>query len=241
MKPESLARLTLITGASRGLGKQIALACARRGYRLALVARDEPALRALAEELRGEHGTEVGVFGFDLARPGASLACVDAVSASMGAIDVLVNNAGIGWWRPFLEHTAEEHDRIIDLNLRAVVHLTHAVLPGMIKRGDGQIINIASDLATRPLGNMVVYTATKHAMRGFSRSLAQEVRPLGVKVAQLNPGLIDSSFGEWEEGSLDEADALKTAPLAELVLQLMEQPGHQMIDELEVHAMGQDY
>jgi len=238
---DALPKLVLITGASRGLGRQLALACARRGYRLALAARDLSALEALAADLGAAHAAEATAFAADLAEPGSAERLAGAVHAAMGAPDVLVNNAGIGWWRPFLEHSPGEHDRIIDVNLRSVVHLTQALLPAMISRGSGHIINIASDLAARPLGNMVVYTATKHAMRGFSRSLAQELRPLGIKVSQLNPGMIDTSFHDGSEGSLDETSALKAGPLAELVIQLMEQPGHQMIDELEVHAMGQDY
>ena len=159
----------------------------------------------------------------------------------MGTPDVLINNAGIGWWRPFLEHSAQDHDLMIDLNFRAVVHLTQALLPRMIERGSGHLINIASDLADRPLGNMAVYTATKYAMRGFSLSLSQELRPRGIGVSLLDPGLIDTSFHDSEEGSLDEAVALKPGPLAQLVLTIMEQPGHQLIDEIVVHARGQDY
>jgi NADP-dependent 3-hydroxy acid dehydrogenase YdfG len=130
---------------------------------------------------------------------------------------------------------------MIDLNFRAVVHLTRALLPLMIERGSGHMINIASDLADRPLGNMAVYTATKHALRGFSLSLSQEVRPHGIKVSLLSPGMIDTSFHGSGEGSLDEVAALKPGPLARLVLSVIEQPGHQVIDEITVHASGQEY
>ena len=233
--------LILVTGASRGLGRQIAVACAARGYRLALVARDQDSLNDLANNLKNDHGCEAGVFAYDLAEAGMAVHCIDSVQAAMGPVNVLINNAGTGWFKPFTEHTASEHDRMIDLNFRAVVHLTHAVLPSMLERKQGHVINIASDLSHRALGNMAVYTATKHAMRGLSHSLSQELRPQGIKVTQINPGMIDSSFNNSIEGNMDEADALKTIPLAELIMQVMEQPGHQMVDEIDVHAMGQDY
>ena len=233
--------LILITGASRGLGRQIGIACAARGYRLALVARDQKSLDDLSTELKNDHGCDAGVFAFDLAESGAAAQCINDVQAAMGPVDVLINNAGIGWYKPFLEHTPEEHDQMIDLNFRAVVHLTHAVLPGMLERKQGHIINIASDLSHRALGHMAIYTATKHAKRGLSRSLSQDYRRQGLKVTQINPGMIDSSFNNSIEGNLDETDALKTVPLAELIVQVMEQPGHQMVDELDVHAMGQEY
>lgn len=241
MKDENANPLVLITGASRGLGRCLAVAGAKRAHRLALTARDAAGLERLAAGLRQEHGCEVQCFPCDLSLPGLAQQCARHVEDSMGAPDVLINNAGIGWWRSFLEHSDEDHDRLIDLNFRAVVHLTHALLPAMTQRGHGQIINIASDLADRPLGNMTVYTATKHALRGFSHSLSQEVRPLGIKVSLLNPGMIDTSFHTMEEGSLDEAVALKPGPLAELVMTMLEQPGHQVVDEMTVHAMRQDY
>jgi len=125
---ETEKKLILVTGASRGLGRKFALACATRGYRLALVARDQDSLNDLSIKLRSEHGCEAGVFAVDLAKSGKAEQCIKDVQAAMGPVDVLVNNAGIGWYKPFLEHTPQEHDQMIDLNFRAVVHLTHAVL-----------------------------------------------------------------------------------------------------------------
>ena len=239
--PKAEQTLILVTGASRGLGRQIATASAARGYRLALVARDQESLIDLATSLKDDHGCEAGVFAYDLAETGMAKHCIDSVHAAMGPVNVLINNAGTGWFKPFMEHTSSEHDRMIDLNFRAVVHLTQAVLPSMLARKQGHVINIASDLSHRALGNMAVYTATKHAMRGLNHSLSQELRPQGIKVTQINPGMIDSSFNHSVEGDMDEADALKTIPLAKLIVQVMEQPGHQMVDEIDVHAMGQDY
>ena len=139
------------------------------------------------------------------------------------------------------ERAERDSTALIDLNLRAAVHLTHAVLPGMIGAGGGRIINIASDLAVRPLGNMSVYTATKFALRGFSLSLSTEVRPHNVRVTLVNPGMIDTAFGGGKEGGLGPDIALQPRQLAELVVELASQPAHQLVDEVTVHALGQDY
>ena len=231
----------LLTGASRGLGRQLALRLAGRAERLALVARDAEAAGELAAHIRAAGDTRAEAFAHDLAAPDGAGLCAAAVHEAFGDVDVLINNAGVGHWRPFLEHGPAEHDRIIDVNFRAVVHLTQAVLPAMVARGRGHVVNIASDLATRPLGNMAVYAATKFALRGFSLSLSQEVRPRGVRVTLVNPGLIDTAFGGRVEGSLDARGALQPDELARLVVEMIEQPGHQLVDEVTVHALGQDY
>ena len=111
----------------------------------------------------------------------------------------------------------------------------------MLKRGSGHIVNIASDVALTPIGNMAVYAASKFGVRGFSLSLAREVKGKGVKVSLINPGIVDTAFNDGEEGSKDGARALRPGQLAYLVVQVLEQPGYQMIDELTVHPQMQEY
>jgi short-subunit dehydrogenase len=158
-----------------------------------------------------------------------------------GGADILINNAGLGFYKPFLEHSPEEHDTIIDVNLRGLVHLTQGLLPPMLERGSGHVVNIASDVATTPIANMAVYAASKFAVRGFTLSLAREVKDRGVKVSLINPGIIDTGFNEGEEGSKDASWSLKPTELAALVVEVLLQPGYQMVDELTVHPQLQDY
>ena len=231
-------KTAVVTGASRGLGRAVSRVLAREGCRLGLIARDASALSALAAEL---DGTEVHAVPADLARREDIDGAVRRVAESLGCPEILVNNAGLGQYRPFLENTADDDDRIMDVNFRAAVHLTRGFLPGMLERGSGHIVNIASDLSFTPLANMAVYAASKFALRGFSLSLAREVKDRGVRVSLVNPGIIDTAFNDGEEGRQGAEAALQPGQLAEAVLQVLTQPGFQMVDEITLHAVHQDY
>ncbi len=233
--------LVLITGATRGLGRSLAVELAARGSRLCLLARGASDLRQLAQQLRDEHNITIHELPCDLSDSAQIYATLGAFQEQHGTPDVIVNNAGIGGYKPFAEFTAEELDQIIDINLRGVLHLTRAVLPTMLDRGSGQVINIASDLSDRPLANMVAYAASKFALRGFSLSLMREVKDRGIKVSLINPGFLDTAFHGEAHGERPAQSALKPDQLARVVVDVICQPGYQMIDELTVHAQHQDY
>ncbi len=226
-----------ITGASRGLGRALAHRLAGAGCRVALISRDAEALRALADDLQG---TGARVFTADLADRNQIQEVVAEASAWSPA-DILVNNAGLGYYREFLDHSPAEHDRIIDVNLRAAIHLSYGILPGMLERGHGHIVNIASDLSFTPLANMAVYAASKFGLRGFSLSLMKEVKDRGIRVSLVNPGMIDTAFHNGQEGQLGAEGALQPGELADAVVQVLTQPGFQMVDEITLHAVHQDY
>ena len=230
-------KTAIVTGASRGLGRAVARVLGEQHCRLALVARDEAGLAALAESLEG---VDARIFPADLANRD-DIRRVIADIAAWAPADILVNNAGLGFYRPFLEHSVEDHDRIIDVNVRAPVHLCQGVLPGMLERGAGHIVNIASDLAFTPLANMAVYAASKFALRGLSLSLMKEFKDRGVRVSLINPGMIDTAFNDGEEGRMGARSALQPDELARVVVQVLTQPGYQMVDEITLHAIHQDY
>jgi short-subunit dehydrogenase len=232
-------KTAVISGASRGLGRQLALALAGRGVHLHLIARGREQLAAVAARASAL-GVSCNALVCDLADAQAVTAVAERVRAH-GEVDILINNAGLGFYKPFVEHSGAEHDAIIDVNLRAPVLLTRLLLPDMLARGSGHIVNIGSDLAARTIPNMVVYTATKFALRGFTLSLAQEVRSRGIQVSLVNPGIIDSGFNNAVEGSRHAADALQPDQLAALVVMVLEQPEQQMIDEITVHPQMQAY
>jgi short-subunit dehydrogenase len=230
-------KTAIVTGASRGLGRAIARALAGQHCRVALVARDRTGLEAVAG---GIDGVEARAFPADLSKPEE----VDRVLSDIAAwapVDILVNNAGLGYYRPFLEHTPEEHERIVDVNVRAPIRLCQGVLPGMLERGAGHIVNIASDLSFTPLANMAVYAASKFALRGLSLSLMKEFKDRGVRVSLINPGMIDTAFNDGEEGRLGARSALQPDELARVVVDVLTQPGFQMVDEVTLHAVHQDY
>lgn len=229
----------LITGASRGLGAALARELAARGYRLHLVARDADALEALATTLRDAHGATVTVLGADLTEAAAVQHCAAEARRYLGAIDVLINNAGFGHYRPLAEWSAREIADCNALNLTAPMLLAHALVPEMVARRRGMVVNVASDLARRYLANMAPYVATKFGLLGFSGSLLREVKDHGVKVTTVMPGVIDTAFGGATEGSRDERGSLRPSLLATQIADLLELPDAVVLDELTLHPLMQ--
>jgi short-subunit dehydrogenase len=186
----------LVTGASSGIGVAFARALKGRGERLVLVARRRDRLEALAAEL-GEDPSSVLVA--DLASPHGA-AHVAAEAARRGfVIDLLVNNAGVGHTARFHEEPADRIASMLDLNVRAVVEMTRAFLPAMVERGQGRIVNVASNAAFQPVPFLTVYAATKAFVLSFSEGLATELEGTGVRVQALCPGLTRTEFLEMAE------------------------------------------
>jgi short-subunit dehydrogenase len=182
----------LVTGASSGIGLAFARALRSRGARLILVARRGERLKDLARELGGEKEAEVMVA--DLTAPGAIPGLTAAIEARGFTVDLLVNNAGLGHTGRFQEEGRDSVLRMIDLNVRALVELTHALLPGMVARGRGRIINVASNAAFQPVPFLTVYAATKAFVLSFTEGLATELAGTGVRVQALCPGLTRTEF-----------------------------------------------
>ena len=231
----------LVTGASRGLGAALSRELLGRGHRIVLTARNAAELAQAAESLRAQHGERVGWIAADLSDPAVAQALVAQVEHRYGALDALINNAGVGAWKPLVDWTPQEVIACVNLNLIAPMLLSQAVLPGMVARRRGIIVNIASDLARRPLANMAPYVATKFGLLGFSGSLLREARAHGIKVSAVLPGIIDTAFNGAQEGSKDERWALRSAALAGQVVALLELPENVVVDELTIHPVHQDY
>ena len=232
----------LVTGATRGLGAALALEMAARGYRLLLVARRIDELDALAASLREAHGATVHTLAADLRDASAPQCCAVAALQALGPVDVLINNAGVGHYKPLAEWTSREIADCNALNLTAPMLLAHALVPGMVARRRGMVVNIASDLARRYLANMAPYVATKFGLLGFSGSLLREVKDHGVKVTAVLPGIIDTDFGGGQAGSREESWSLRPALLATQIADLLELPDTVVLDELTIHPLKQqDY
>lgn len=185
--------LAVVTGASGGIGLEIARLAGRDGYDLLLVARSEDRLAAAASEI--ERNCAVGARSVvaDLARPEGVEALIDALVGI--EVDVLVNNAGVGGQGRFaIERDVTEDMAMISLNVDAVVRLTGAVLPGMVRRGRGGILNVASSAGFAPGPLQAVYYASKAFACSFSQALTEECRGTGVRVTALCPGPVDTGF-----------------------------------------------
>ncbi|WP_457653274.1 SDR family oxidoreductase [Rhodocaloribacter sp.] len=230
----------LLTGASRGLGRHTALRLARAGMRLALCARDRSDLEGVAREVEALGG-EALVCPLDVRDAERIDAAVARTLDAFGRIDVLINNAGLGWYKPFTEWTREEIDTALDVNLRGLIHLTHAVLPYMLERGRGYVVNVASDVGRRVIPNMAAYVAAKHGVVGFSGALLREVKDRGIRVSVLLPGIIDTYFGGGEEGARDPSWSMHPADVAEVIHTLLRQPPGLVLDEVTLHPLGQDF
>jgi short-subunit dehydrogenase len=184
--------VTLITGASAGLGAEFARQCARRGEALVLVARRRDRLEALAAEIGG--GARLIVA--DLAKAGAAASLIAGIEAEGLSIGTLINNAGFGLAGRFVSRPLERQSEMIDLNVRTLVELCHLVLPAMRERGQGAICNVASTAAFQPGPNMAVYYATKAFVLSFTEALHHELKGTGIRVSALCPGPTATEFGE---------------------------------------------
>ncbi|MDQ6613874.1 MAG: SDR family oxidoreductase [Actinomycetota bacterium] len=183
----------LVTGASSGIGAAFADQLAARGANLVVVARNAPALEDLATRLRCAHGVEVRVAPGDLGDAVVRLDLLESLADT--AVDLLVNNAGFGTHGSFVQLPWEREIGQVELNCAAVVHLSRALLPAMVARGDGGIINVASTAAFAPCPNMATYGATKAFVLSFSEAVAIECRGSGVRILALCPGAVDTGFG----------------------------------------------
>jgi short-subunit dehydrogenase len=184
----------LVTGASSGIGKAAAEELAKRGAQLILTARSGDALQALAADLRARFSVPVATVAMDLGQPGAAGRLMAAVDKAGLSVDLLVNNAGFGKWGGFLEIEPEQNAAMLQLNVTALVELTRLCLPGMVARGEGGVINVASTAAFTPLPYAAVYSAAKTFVLYFTEALWGECRKTGVHVMALCPGGTATNF-----------------------------------------------
>jgi len=220
-------RTAVVTGASRGIGRAIALRLAQQ-YRVVAIARDETRLNELASAIAGL-GRECRPLVVDLAKPAAIEKALDGLDA-----DVVVNNAGVITKKPLVKMTPAEWHEMMDVNVSALYHVTRLLLPGMISRRRGHIVNIASIAGRSAFPNGTGYVTTKHAVLGFSESLMLEVREFGVKVSVVMPGSVatDMIVGD----STDQSWMLKPEDVAEVVAQILDSPSHALTYQVEVRA-----
>ena len=194
MDSKGEGQTALITGASGGIGLELARCFARGGYKLVLVARTAEALDKAAASFTSEFGVSVVPIAHDLGRPGAGAELAQILNARGLDIDVLVNNAGFGAAGPFETSGREAQLGMIDLNVRALVELTHLFWPRILAKKRGGVLNVASTAAFQPGPFMAVYCATKAFVLSFTEALWEEARGTGVHVSCLCPGPTESGF-----------------------------------------------
>jgi NAD(P)-dependent dehydrogenase (short-subunit alcohol dehydrogenase family) len=233
-------KTALVTGASRGIGRAIALRLAELGARLLLVARDQTALAKAQQDIIHLATTEnvLDVLPCDLASVSEIAALASRIEAG-GGCDILINAAGIGRiGAPLHEMPVEDFDAILATNLRAPFLLMRAVVPHMIARGGGEIVNISSLAGQGPLANGAAYSASKWALNGLSYSVAEELRAHNIRVSVVAPGSVNTGFGSGGQSSAgrvkDPGKMLQPEDVANVVAMLVTQPSQSFISEVRM-------
>ena len=224
----------LITGATQGIGRATAFALGRAGYRVGVCARTAAKVNALVAELQ-QAGIEAAGHAADVGDPAQSAAAVESISAGLGEIGVLVNNAGVLIARPFEELSLEEWDRTMATNLRSLYLMTRAVLPPMRRRGEGAIVNVASLAARNGFVGGTAYTASKHAVLGFGRSLMLELRKENIRVITVCPGSVATGMLRDQPMLRSEPERiLRPEDVADTILHTLALPARALVSELDL-------
>jgi 3-oxoacyl-[acyl-carrier protein] reductase len=223
----------LITGASSGIGRAIALRFAREGAHLVIAARREALLRSLAEEIHAiSPRSRVLVVPTDLRDPEQVRRMVEYAHAEFGALEIVVNNAGVGYFAPVTELELPLIEELWAVNVRAAILCTHYVVPRMLERKRGTLIYIASLAGKHGVKNGSVYAATKFALRGFAESVFLEVRSANIRVAVICPGSVATEFAGM--GSTPRERALQAEHVAEAALLAASLPIGATVSEIEL-------
>lgn len=210
-------KTVLITGASSGIGLEFASLFAKDGYHLVLNARNESRLKEIASELTAKYGVKVTVAAKDLSIPESADELASELSSAGIEVDVLINNAGFAAYGPFNETSWKEEKDMIQVNIMALTALTKQLLPGMIKRNSGKILNVASTAAFQPGPLMAVYYATKAYVLSFSEAVNYELRDTNVSVTALCPGATATNFekrASLESSRLFQSGAMNASDVA---------------------------
>lgn len=211
--PTNAKPYALITGATSGIGFELARFAAGDGYNLILVARTESLLKNMADELKGIWPIEIHTIAKDLFKPGAAKEIYDETLAAGLQVDILINDAGQGQWGPFVSTDLDREIDLVHLNIIAVMSLTKYYLKDMVARGHGRILQLASSLAKTPTPLMSVYAATKAFVLSHSEALAEELKDTGVTVTSLQPYATDTDFFHKAQG--EETDMYKTGTFSD--------------------------
>jgi len=238
----------LVTGASAGMGKAIAQALAARGVNLLVNARRENRLLELREELSGKYGVRVEPLVFDIRDPKRSESVLKAMGEVVSEVSILVNNAGLGKGTgPLYEASIADWDQTIDTNIKGLLYMTRLILPHMVKRNAGHIVNIGSVGGRWTLPGGVVYCATKFAVRAITDGLRMDLIGKKIRVTNIEPGLVKTEFSLVRaEGDKAKAEAvyegydpLQPEDIAEAVIWCLDRPPRVNIQELVVFPTDQ--
>ena len=223
--------IALLTGASRGIGRAIALELADLGFDLALVGRDQVSLEETASLIPG---TRVSLITADLSDPSSAKYIVERTVSAFGGLDLLVNCAGVPQKGPFTEVTPEEWDKVFAVNARAPFFICQAALEPLKKSSKPMVINIASVVGFKGYINQSVYSSSKHALTGFTKVFAKEVQPFGIRVHLISPGGVATEMVKKMRPDIDPSELIQPEEIAEIVRFLVTRKGSGTIDQFYI-------
>ncbi|HEY4650842.1 MAG TPA: SDR family NAD(P)-dependent oxidoreductase [Pontibacter sp.] len=241
-----MTKIALVTGATSGIGRATAIALAKQGYRIIATGRRKERLEELQQELEGT--TTVLPLLFDVRNKEAVQFAIASLPAEWQQIDVLVNNAGNAHGlAPIQEGSLEDWDAMLDINVKGLLYVSHAVIPFMQQQGRGHIINIGSIAGTEVYANGNVYCASKHAVDALSKAMRIDLVQTGIKVSEVNPGLVETEFSEVRfKGDKERAAAvyqgyqpLTANDIADLIAFIVSRPPHVNLAEVLILPAAQ--
>jgi 3-oxoacyl-[acyl-carrier protein] reductase len=227
-------QVALVTGGSRGIGRAIAVRLASLGASVAVCGRDRDALLATEEMLRAA-GARAFSLVADVTRAPDVERLADQTQSALGEVSILVNNAGLGLFGPAHERTEEDWDRVLDTNLKGAFLVSRALVPGMIRRRSGHIINVASLAGKNAFAGGGIYCASKWGLLGLSKCMAEDLRDHGIRVAVVCPGSVATEFSG--RGPKDASKALRPEDVAHAVEMLVTQGPNSFLSEVELRPL----
>jgi 3-oxoacyl-[acyl-carrier protein] reductase len=234
MQKNIIGKNALVTGASRGIGKIIATALAREGCNLLITGRDSRALAGTAEELL-RLGGKVFTQQVDFLEEDAPDTVVRFAEDCFAHLDILINNAGTAYAGTIEEATIKDWNDLMNLNARAPFFLTIRAIPLMKKAEDPAIINMSSVVGYRGYENQAIYSASKHALSGWSKAAAKELSPQGIRLHLISPGGTATELISRMRPDINPDDLIQPEAIAETVLYLLKLGGNAVVDEINIH------
>jgi len=254
-RTELKGRWALVTGATSGFGLATARALAAEGANVAITGRREDRLRATAEEIRARHKVETLALRFDVRDAAQVQAALHGAPGLLAKLDILVNNAGLALaLDPLQSGDTKDWDQMIDTNVKGLLYVSRAVLPGMVERGSGHVVNVGSVAGHQTYAGGAVYSATKYAVRAITDALRYDILGKGIRVSNVEPGLAETEFSEVRfKGDRERAKtvyeglrALTAEDVAEAVVWCLTRPAHVNVqsvlilptDQASAHAVN---
>ncbi len=230
-------KVAVVTGASSGIGREIALTFAQQGAKVVLAARRGAKLQEVAREVLSRGGESL-VVPTDVSQETQVRAMVGEALGEFGRVDILVNDAGMGHWGPVVDFKTEDWDEVFNVNAKGTFLCCREVLPTMIDQKRGRIINISSDAGKIPFAECSAYCAAKAAVIAFSRCLALEMLPHNIGVHVICPGYVDTPWYDNDPTVPDRSRMLRVEDIAQLALYLASLPSRVLIDEIIIQPRG---